>query len=99
MAIINSDAIQIPVINISDPTAALGDALIDAASNYGFIYIESKGSGFTEEDVNRAFEMVRSEALIMVDGGLTSTSQKNSSIHPRKRRPSASLGKTLVTTT
>lgn len=58
MAIPNGDNAQIPIINISEPNESVGDALIDAASKYGFIYVESKGTGFTAEHVDRAFELV-----------------------------------------
>ena|SRR6266536_4836625 len=58
MAISNGDIVQIPMINISDRNATVGDALIDAAAKYGFIYIESKGTGFSLEHVDRAFELV-----------------------------------------
>jgi isopenicillin N synthase-like dioxygenase len=57
MAISNGDIVQIPVINISEPNESVGDALIDAASKHGFIYVESKGTGFTAEYVDRAFEL------------------------------------------
>jgi hypothetical protein len=58
MAISNGDIVQIPVINISEPNESVGDALIDAASKHGFLYVESKGTGFTAEYVDRAFELV-----------------------------------------
>jgi hypothetical protein len=58
MTLSKGDAVQIPVINISDPAEDVGEALVHAAAKYGFIYVESKGTGFTPGHVDRAFELV-----------------------------------------
>lgn len=51
--------IELPVIDISDPhDRAVGKAMLDAAAKYGFLYVNSKGSDFTAEDVDRAFGLV-----------------------------------------
>jgi hypothetical protein len=56
----NMDTIKLPVIDISNPNdPAVGKAMLDAAANYGFLYVNSKGSDFTTEDVNRGFGLVR----------------------------------------
>ncbi|KAJ5568497.1 hypothetical protein N7450_010983 [Penicillium hetheringtonii] len=48
--------IELPVIDISDPNdPAVGKAMLDAAAKYGFLYVNSKGSDFTSEDVDHAF--------------------------------------------
>jgi hypothetical protein len=53
--------IELPVIDISNPhDPAVGKAMLDAAAKYGFLYVNSKGTDFTVEDVNRGFELVRS---------------------------------------
>lgn len=55
----DGDAIQLPVIDISDPTAAVGRQMIDAAIKYGFFYIEDNtGQDFDADVVDRAFELV-----------------------------------------
>jgi hypothetical protein len=51
--------IQLPVLDISDPNdPAVGKAMLDAAAKYGFLYVNSKGSDFTVEDVDRGFALV-----------------------------------------
>ncbi|KAJ5152325.1 hypothetical protein N7492_010620 [Penicillium capsulatum] len=48
--------IKLPVIDISDPhDPAVGKAMLGAAANYGFFYVNSKGSDFSAEDVDHAF--------------------------------------------
>lgn len=54
--------IELPVIDISDPNdPAVGKAMLDAAAKYGFLYVNSKGSDFTVEDVDRGFALVCTE--------------------------------------
>lgn len=51
--------IDLPVIDISDPhDPIVGKAMLDAAAKYGFLYVNSKGTDFTAEDVEHAFELV-----------------------------------------
>ncbi|KAL5362725.1 hypothetical protein BJX96DRAFT_177421 [Aspergillus floccosus] len=48
--------IQLPVIDISNPNdPAVGKEMLDAATKYGFFYVNSKGSDFTVADVKKAF--------------------------------------------
>ncbi|KAJ5492228.1 Oxoglutarate/iron-dependent dioxygenase [Penicillium expansum] len=48
--------IELPVIDISNPhDPAVGKAMLDAATKYGFLYVNSKGTDFTVEDVDRGF--------------------------------------------
>ncbi|CDM30686.1 hypothetical protein DTO013E5_665 [Penicillium roqueforti] len=48
--------IELPVIDISNPhDPAVGKAMLDAATKYGFLYVNSKGTDFTVEDVDHAF--------------------------------------------
>lgn len=52
--------IELPVIDISnsrDP--AVGKAMLDAAAKYGFLYVHSKGTDFSADDVDHGFELVR----------------------------------------
>ncbi|KAJ5246186.1 hypothetical protein N7468_001169 [Penicillium chermesinum] len=50
--------IELPVIDISNPhDPAVGKAMLDAAAKYGFLYVNSKGTDFTAEDVNHAFSL------------------------------------------
>lgn len=51
--------IQLPVIDISNPNdPAVGKEMLDAATNYGFFYVNSKGSDFAVADVKKAFGLV-----------------------------------------
>ena len=54
----NGDTVQLPVIDISNPTPDVGRQMIDAAAKYGFLYIDTKGTDFTQEVVDRQFELV-----------------------------------------
>ncbi|KAI9045168.1 putative oxidoreductase, 2OG-Fe(II) oxygenase family [Aspergillus affinis] len=48
--------IELSIIDISNPSdPAVGKAMLDAAAKYGFLYVNSKGTDFTPEDVKRAF--------------------------------------------
>ncbi|PWY84963.1 Clavaminate synthase-like protein [Aspergillus heteromorphus CBS 117.55] len=50
--------ITLPVLDISNPLdPATGKALLDAAATYGFLYVDSRGTDFTAEEVDRAFEL------------------------------------------
>ena len=51
--------INLPIIDISNPDdPAVGKAMIDAAATHGFLYVDSRGTDFTAEDVDEAFELV-----------------------------------------
>jgi hypothetical protein len=64
--------IELPVIDISDPNdPAVGKAMLDAAAKYGFLYVNSKGSDFTVEDVDRGFGLVCTEVLLILTRRLT----------------------------
>ncbi|EPS32502.1 hypothetical protein PDE_07462 [Penicillium oxalicum 114-2] len=52
--------IELPVIDISNPhDPAVGKAMLDAAAKYGFLYVNSKGTDFTAQDVDHAFGLSR----------------------------------------
>lgn len=50
--------IKLPVLDISHVTPETGKAIIDAATEYGFLYVDSSSSDFSDEDVESAFAMV-----------------------------------------
>ncbi|PGH19436.1 hypothetical protein AJ80_03937 [Polytolypa hystricis UAMH7299] len=56
---ISSAPIQLPVINISKATPAVGREMIDAAKEYGFLYMDGAGTIFSKQDVDGAFGMAR----------------------------------------
>jgi isopenicillin N synthase-like dioxygenase len=53
----STSAVRLSVIDVSDPSAETGKQLLAAATKYGFLYINTKGTGFTEALVNREFEL------------------------------------------
>ncbi|KAL1953983.1 hypothetical protein VTO42DRAFT_1869 [Malbranchea cinnamomea] len=52
-------SVQLPVIDISHISTEVGKSMIDAATKYGFLYVDSKSSDFTKEDVDNAFELAK----------------------------------------
>lgn len=60
--------IELPVIDISNPhDPDVGKSMLDAAAKYGFLYVDSKGSDFTREDVDHAFDLVRISHIAVMD--------------------------------
>lgn len=55
-----NDIVTLPIINISDPTPEIGRKMIDAAATHGFLYIDTRGTDFAPENVERQFELVNS---------------------------------------
>jgi isopenicillin N synthase-like dioxygenase len=51
---------QIPVIDISggQSEAEVGQALVDAAATYGFVYVKNAGKDIPVAAINRMFELV-----------------------------------------
>lgn len=57
--------ITLPILNISDPNdVAVGKAMLDAAAKFGFLYVDTQGSGFGVDDVEGAFGLVCGFAYI-----------------------------------
>ena len=54
----NGTSTHIPVIDISNVDDEVGENLVEAASEWGFIYISSHGLDMTAETVNRTFDIV-----------------------------------------
>lgn len=52
-------AITLPVINIANPSPEIGRQMIDAAAAHGFFYVDTRGTDFTPELVERLFQLVR----------------------------------------
>lgn len=50
----------IPIIDISNANAQTGDDLVNAVTEWGFVYIRGIGVGFTKETIDRMFQLVRS---------------------------------------
>ncbi|KAL5341534.1 hypothetical protein BJX70DRAFT_358169 [Aspergillus crustosus] len=53
--------IDLPILDISNPDdAVVGKAMLEAATKYGFLYVDSKGTDFAAEDVRHAFDQSKS---------------------------------------
>lgn len=51
--------IDLPILDISNPNdPEVGKAMLEAATKYGFLYVDSKGTDFGAGDVRKAFEKV-----------------------------------------
>lgn len=50
-------SIQLPLIDISDTSSENGKRLVEAAIKYGFLFIDPKGTFFTEALVDKQFEL------------------------------------------
>ncbi|KAI9831324.1 MAG: hypothetical protein M1819_005098 [Sarea resinae] len=59
MSAIDEQDVRLPVIDISTPDARAGNEIVDAASKYGFLFIKAQGSGFSQNDIDRMFELSR----------------------------------------
>lgn len=56
----SNNVIRLPVIDVSDPTQLVGRQMLDAATKYGFFYVDSRNLlDFTPEIVNHVFSLVR----------------------------------------
>jgi hypothetical protein len=92
--------IELPVIDISNPhDPAVGKAMLDAAAKYGFLYVNSKGTDFTVEDVDHAFGLVKfpfqSTSIYTASNDLHS---QRSSFHlPHRRKRHARSSRMFVT--
>ena len=60
----DGDVVHLPVIDISEETLEVGRQMLDAAVKYGFLYVDTKGTLFTEERVDRLFDSVLFHPLI-----------------------------------
>ena len=59
MGSLNGTSEQLPIIDISNPDSHTGDRLLQAASEWGFVYIKNQGLGFTPEILDRTFGLVK----------------------------------------
>ncbi|KAL4866336.1 hypothetical protein BDV12DRAFT_173055 [Aspergillus spectabilis] len=53
--------IDLPILDISNPNdPVVGKAMLEAATKYGFLYVDSQGTDFAAEDVRQAFDRSKS---------------------------------------
>ncbi|RAH45787.1 2-oxoglutarate and iron-dependent oxygenase domain-containing protein, partial [Aspergillus brunneoviolaceus CBS 621.78] len=85
--------IELPVLDISNPLDPnAGKAMLDAATTYGFLYVDSKGTDFTPADVKRAFELSQTFFKSPAEEKATCRIEPNVRLrpltHPSPKRPS-----------
>ena len=49
---------DIPIIDISNPSAEVAQQVLDAASTHGFLFIQNDGALLPTEHVNSMFDLV-----------------------------------------
>jgi hypothetical protein len=54
----SAGSVQIPVIDISSNDPSNAKALLDAASTYGFVFVENNHVGIPPGEIAQMFEMV-----------------------------------------
>lgn len=52
-------AVDLPIINISDPSLSTAKELVSAAERYGFLYIDTRDTQLTPKLVSRQFQLAR----------------------------------------
>ena len=53
-----SGKLQIPIIDIHDPSDQTADELVGAIANSGFVFIRGPGTGFDAEVIANIFDLV-----------------------------------------
>ncbi|KAF9884591.1 hypothetical protein FE257_001413 [Aspergillus nanangensis] len=71
-------SIQLPVVDISNPNdSVVGKEMLDAATQYGFFYVNTKGTDFTADDVKKAFGMSKDFFMSPIEEKATCSIQPN----------------------
>lgn len=60
MPLSDQKAVNIPVIDILNADAQVGEQLVDAVVRWGFVFIKAHGSGFTPDIIDNMFQIVSS---------------------------------------
>lgn len=58
MQLSSHEAVNIPVIDISNAHTQIGEQLIDAVVQWGFVFIKAHGSGFSSDIIDNMFQIV-----------------------------------------
>lgn len=66
--------IQLPIFDVSQLTPEAGKSMFEAAKEYGFLYVASESSDFTNEEVENAFGMVYLSLFFRTQGPWSSGS-------------------------
>ncbi len=53
-----TESIEIPVIDISNPTDEIARQVLDAASTHGFLFIKNDGVAIPPQDIDEMFKLV-----------------------------------------
>ena len=57
--------INIPVIDILNADVYIGEQLINAVVQWGFVFIKAHGSGFTSDIINNMFQIVSFQGILL----------------------------------
>ena len=52
-------AIQIPVIDLSGDSKQVGEELIAAVKNWGFVFVHGEALGFEQQVIDNTFDLVK----------------------------------------
>lgn len=58
MAAANGDAVNIPVIDISEANENAAADFVDAATKYGFVFVKNNAAGIAPDEIRRTFALV-----------------------------------------
>ena len=79
--------LQIPLVDLSHPNRAqVGEHLLGAAVDYGFVYIKSSGIDFTADTIDDLFGVVGQMTSSKNARLIVQRSQEISFCHQKKRR-------------
>ena len=86
-------AVRLPIFDISDPTPEVGRSMIEAAAKYGFLYVDTKGTDFTDAIVDRQFETVPSQPTRLIQDVLMKLLQSKIFFSsPKKEKEECTIG-------
>jgi hypothetical protein len=67
------ESIQLPVLDISEPSPDTAKELINAVKNYGFVFISNNRPEVPVEDIDNMFALVSQQPISKNEPPLTAT--------------------------
>lgn len=77
MATVNGDTLNLPVIDISSADSGVAKHILDAASQYGFVFVSNENTAFDQADIQRMFGLVLPLSQPFQRNGLTALKSRN----------------------
>ena len=80
----NGDAVDIPVIDISEANTNAAEELVNAAATYGFVFVQNNRAGVPPDEIANVFSLVNLNTVSIsgVRASYISYSPKRSSSLP-----------------